>query len=299
MRSIAIAIGLVATPALAQPGPPASADEAAPCQATVTLRRAPDDVRAVIDTWVHREPSCSQALDVSVDPVDDGYVVNARDSAGRVRVRIVPDAETIAVLIASWSADDRVDPALGPQAPPAMATDPLRDPAVGRAPDAPRARRLLLAAVAGEAAGVRGDVDLLGRWILVGIAASATWHLGDEQMINTVTRGQRKLQALAYVGVAYTAPRWQLRLQVGAGAQQTQGTIVSYGADLGYAVVDPILDASVTASRELGAGWWLTAGVVVTEPLSETWPYSDGAQYNVSRLNRPVPAAQLGLSWAL
>ena len=285
MRNFAIAIVLVATPALAQPGqdaPPADAHDAAPCQATVTLSRAPDDVRAVVDTWVHSEPSCSHALDVSVDAVDDGYVVNARDSSGRLRVRIVPDSQTLAVLIASWSADDRLDP----QGPLAVAAEPPRAPQTTSEADALAGPRLQVAAVMGEATGARVELDLFGHRIPVGIAGSAAW---------TAQGSQRWLQALAYLGVAFQWQRWQLRAQLGAGVQQTH-------SDLGLdnpTVIDPIIESSLTVSWAMAARWRLTGGVVITEPLIETWPYSDGPQYNESRWNEPKPAALVGVSWEL
>lgn len=280
--AVAIAIVLVAPPALGQPGraaPPPGAEDAAPCQATVTLSRAPDDVRAVVDTWVHSEPSCSHALDVSVDAVDDGYVVNARDSSGRLRVRVVPDSQTLAVLIASWSADDRVDP----RSPLAVTADPPRDPGPTSEVNALAGRRLLAAAIVGEASGARVELDVLGHRIPVGIAGSAAWS-------NT----QRWLQAVAYLGVAFQSQRWQLRAQLGAGVQQTH-TLISDGNPI---VIDPIIESSVTVSWSVTPSWRFTGGVVVTEPLSESWPYSDGAQNNENRWNEPKPAALVGLSWA-
>ncbi|MEJ7604318.1 MAG: hypothetical protein WKG01_41040, partial [Kofleriaceae bacterium] len=42
----------------------------APDRCDVTIARAPDDVREVIESWVRAEPRCSVALEVRVVPTD-------------------------------------------------------------------------------------------------------------------------------------------------------------------------------------------------------------------------------------
>jgi len=116
MRLAALAVVLGSTLATV----PAMAD---PC--TVTIARAPDTVRAVIDHWVAAEPRCGTALEVQIVETTAGLHVSARDDRGREHDRVVPDAQTAGVLIASWAADDTVTlqaPAHVTIAPPSMAS---------------------------------------------------------------------------------------------------------------------------------------------------------------------------------
>lgn len=86
----------------------ASPARAEPC--AVTLVISPPSVRDVVAKWVQAEPRCSVALEVRIVPTDGGFYVHARDARARVRERIVPDAQTAAVLITSWAADDTIAP---------------------------------------------------------------------------------------------------------------------------------------------------------------------------------------------
>jgi hypothetical protein len=109
---ILIAVLLVAVRAVAQPVRPADR----PC--TVTIVRAPDEVRSVIEEWVSRETRCRIALDVRVVPTEGGLYLLARDSTGRLHERIVPDAQAAGVLVASWVANDSTEPLPLPPSPP-------------------------------------------------------------------------------------------------------------------------------------------------------------------------------------
>src|SRR5687767_12649169 len=77
-----------------------------PGECIVTVIRAPSEVRAEIDKWVGAEQACKTTLEVRVLATDGGYYLWARDSFGREHERIVPDAQTAGVLVASWVADD-------------------------------------------------------------------------------------------------------------------------------------------------------------------------------------------------
>ncbi|MCE9575182.1 MAG: hypothetical protein K8W52_18665, partial [Deltaproteobacteria bacterium] len=102
----------------------AAAQEAPTCQ--VEILRAPPEVQPVIEEWVRAEKVCGPALKVRVIPTAGGLYILAEDANGRVRERVVPDATTAAVLIASWAADDgaarpaapAAAPPIGPVAPP-------------------------------------------------------------------------------------------------------------------------------------------------------------------------------------
>jgi hypothetical protein len=124
MRKLIIPLVLAAAgPALAQPAPPAppavAVAPAAPSTCSVTIVRAPDPVRATIEQWLAKE-HCTLALQVRIVPTEGGLYLLATDEHGRVRERIVPDAASAGVLIASWAADD----GLGGAAPPVAAPPP-------------------------------------------------------------------------------------------------------------------------------------------------------------------------------
>jgi hypothetical protein len=130
VRGSAAIAALVAVGALAAPA------AAEPC--SVQMVRVPDDVRVQIERWVSAEPSCRVQLAVRVLPTEGGLYVIATDGAGLVRERLVPDATTAAVLIASWVADDgaarRPAPAPSPTPTPAPVE---RTPAPAPAPVTP------------------------------------------------------------------------------------------------------------------------------------------------------------------
>ncbi|HTL38244.1 MAG TPA: hypothetical protein VL326_34175 [Kofleriaceae bacterium] len=97
-----ISLGLVlaaSTTAFAQP-------VTSPATCAVRVVRAPDDVRQVVEAWVKAEPKCSLAVEVRIIPTDGGLYLFALDERGRIRERMVPDAQSAGVLVASWVADD-------------------------------------------------------------------------------------------------------------------------------------------------------------------------------------------------
>jgi len=104
---------LAAVPALGQPAPapPAPGPSASAC--AVTIVRAPDPVRQTIERWLANE-HCTLALQVRIIPTEGGLYLLATDEHGRVRERIVPDAQSAGVLIASWAADDGLGGATPP-----------------------------------------------------------------------------------------------------------------------------------------------------------------------------------------
>src|SRR5258705_9803430 len=81
---------------------------AQPGVCNVSIVRAPDAVREVVEGWVRAEPRCSGELEVRIVPTDGGYYLFARDGAGRIRERVVPDPQSAGVLIASWAAADSI-----------------------------------------------------------------------------------------------------------------------------------------------------------------------------------------------
>ena len=193
---------LAASTAAAQP----AANES--CQ--VDIARAPEDVRNVVEAWVKAEPRCSVSLEVRIVPTDGGLYLMARDHHGRVRERIVPDAQSAGVLVASWVAADSMNdttpfdvrapgpaaPAVvePPPAPPVASTTPvvaaaaaepapLAPPSVAAvtvaAPPAPQpppkwwALGGMFAMSGTGGGGVRGEIDLRARpaWSVGAVAS--------------------------------------------------------------------------------------------------------------------------------
>ncbi|HEX5063057.1 MAG TPA: hypothetical protein VFV99_26965 [Kofleriaceae bacterium] len=281
MRSVIYAVVLlVASSATAQP-----VTEPKACQ--VTIARAPDDVRAVVETWVQSEPQCSVALEVRIVPTEGGLYLLAQDEHGRIRERIVPDAQTAGVLVASWIADDNAPPVVLPPPAPVI---PVAQPAAaietnesvtppGLAPVSltatasrpVRRSKWLTAAVMlpiGEGAGqgVRADIDVFrrGRWY-AGLAAS----LGAGEMPLMSSSGTGFIHTKDYKGAIYMARpsqfgRWELRPTVGVGVMHTQG--LAYDGSSFYSLDGTFttLEASVLLSRELGNSWAIYGGPLAT-----------------------------------
>ncbi len=97
---------------------PAPGPQAKPCG--VTILRAPERVREEVEASVRAEPRCTTSLELRVVPTDGGLYLMSRDDQGRVRERVVPDAQSVAVLVASWISDDAAPP-VAPSAVPATA----------------------------------------------------------------------------------------------------------------------------------------------------------------------------------
>lgn len=89
----------------------AHAAHASPC--SVDIARAPDAVREVITQWVEAEHDCGPPLEVRIVETSGGLYVLARDAAGHVHERVVPDAQSAGVLIASWAAAPSSAPSTG------------------------------------------------------------------------------------------------------------------------------------------------------------------------------------------
>lgn len=292
MRNVIYAALLLSAPAGAQPVMQPHA-----CQ--VTIARAPDDVREVVETWVRSEAQCSTALEIRIVPTEGGLYLLARDEHGGVRERIVPDAQTAGVLVASWIADDNAPapapaPPPRPVAPPAPAAESISPP--GLAPiaiaaattTAPAASNKWAAVAAlasmadGGGGGIRGEIDLWsrGRWF-VGAAASLTES--QQTMLSVYGSGYitaNDLKAMAYVARPLSRGRWQLRPAVGLGIIKTRGLVFDgYGSYYDVAGTFPTAEASLVLSRELGTQWAVYTGPLVT--LLEQ-------QYDVSTSSYPM-----------
>jgi hypothetical protein len=217
-----IAILLVASRGAAQPGVPEVAPQGT-CE--VTIVRAPDDVRQEIESWVAREPFCRVALDVRVIPTEGGYYLLARDSSGLLHERLVPDAQAAGVLVASWVADDALEPpprpppmvhvlpALVPEAPAAL----LVRTVAPRPPSDPMRWGFGVTILPGTVSGprVRGTFDVLHQdGLALELAFAGAYSAYDQNGM-----AYQRMDSRALLGLSFTTGngRWRTRLRGAVG----------------------------------------------------------------------------------
>ena len=287
----------MAAPAAAQP-------VTQPSTCEVTISRAPDEVREAIEAWVKAEPRCSTTLDVRVVTTEGGFYLFARDSAGRIRERIVPDAQSAGVLVASWVADDLIAATPPPPAPmPPSATPvvapPGDAPAVVATAQAPRTsnRWLTLGAtveVEGHSAGVRGELDLLqrGKWTLGAILAGSYSELAfGPELFASGRLEVVDIAVLAALSRTSSFGKWNMRLSVAAGLLRTRVTGDIEGEPMDASAFTPTAEASIVFSREFLDGWAFAAGPIVTMPAQEYTVMDDsGSEVRFARRGLDVMA---------
>jgi hypothetical protein len=277
MRKLILSLLAVSAPAAAQP-----VTQPSTCQ--VTVSRAPDEVRDAIEAWVAAEPRCTSTLDVRVVPTDGGFYLFARDEAGRVRERVVPDAQSAGVLVASWVADDLIERHVPESAPtPTIAPTPAPDRTPVFAPpgttmpnvDAvvapvkrkePYGRWLTIAGSFDkrfDKGGLRAELDIKrhGSWSFgVGLARSGT----ELSAMATSSRGYIEVddtRALATVSHTTTfGRRWELRLGLAAGVMHTDAEGWIEDVSIGASGVFPTADLSMMVNMRLFDNWALAVG---------------------------------------
>ena len=219
MRYVILAVLLVATPVAAEP-------------CAVTIVRAPDDVRSVVEDMLEDDAPCLVPLEVRIVPSDGGFYVLARDDRGRVHERVVPNATAVAVLVASWAADD------GMIAPPgAVAQKPVPSVVEPAEPVRP-SKWLTIDGFIGTEIPTQGGriaVDLFatGAWAF-GIAASVSSSqyvlpFATPSGIGTVD-STRDAKGTAYVSYTMASGNWFLRPAFAVGLVMTtaNATTMSY-----------------------------------------------------------------------
>lgn len=271
-RAIAIASFAIAGSAAAQPSPPPRCD--------VTIAHAPDEVRAEIEGWLAQESRCSVALEVRVVPSEGGYYLFARDALGRIRERVVPDAASAGVLVASWAASDGFSPP-----PPAVESLP-QPPPTTFTPEPPSAPIYLERASAARGTsprwvtatgfqsslsglGGRVDIDVL-RWggYAFGVALDAAHsHRLEAQLPidGEMTATSFDVLAMASATVAYHG--WRLRGGFGVGARMVQASVDDFGldaapSDLSSSAVTAVANATLFVGHDVGAHWGLDVGLM-------------------------------------
>ena len=279
---------LVSTLALLCTAVPARAQPVTnPRACAVTFARAPDDVRVVVDRWVSAEVHCSVALEVRIVPTDGGLYLLATDEHGGVRERLVPNAESAGVLVASWVADDNqargVPPPPAPIqvtpkesfVPPGVSTIVLPAMPVPVRPS--RTKWFGIGAMAPltetSGGGVRGELDV---WMRGSLTAGAAASLSGARMYlqgSGLLSGDlqtRDARGIAYVAHTSQLGRWHLRPALGVGLDYVQGLVTLHDAGAEttqfYQVsgISPVLEVSMLFAREFGGRWAIYATPLAT-----------------------------------
>jgi len=232
-----IAIVSLARSAAAQPVDPPPFIETHPC--SVTIVHAPDDVRREIEDWVHREVECRISLDVRAIPTDGGLYLVARASTGQLHERLVPDAQTAGVLVASWIANDSLEPIPPPPPPPLLLLLPAPAPPFAGPPtrpmlEAPRpcgafacsgrpgvgswGLGVTVLSLGPTGARLRGDFDFARRGsFAVGLVLAGGTGVEDNMYIYSRAR-RADARALGALSFTMRQGMWSARAQAAAGA---------------------------------------------------------------------------------
>jgi hypothetical protein len=285
---------------------PAAADTGMSIGGSCEVRfvRAPDDVRHTIESWLANEPSCVTSIELRVVPTDDGYYLLAQRPDGRIHERVVPDAQSAGVLVASWVADDWVTepPPPPPRAPLPIivnpfADEPGRDLGVraegsGGAPRRWLSLAALIRAGGGGGSGLRVEVDVMrrGAWSLgAALSASSSTDSAWTPSGMHVQYGSDDLKAIAVLARTSKLGRWELRLAGGVGVLLTESGVTDYtwsstaampdrgGSFGGASGPTPVVETAFSLSRRLGTSWSITGGAVASfmhQELLTFDPYS-------------------------
>ena len=293
---VLIAIASLAGSAAAQPADPPTLVEAHPC--TVTIVRAPEDVRREIEDWVHREVACRISLDVRVIPTDGGLYLLARESTGKLHERLVPDGQAAGVLVASWVANDSLE-LLPPPSP--VAPIPVLIPAVPFA--VPPTEMLLRGAPApcttlacrgsrrsaswglgvtvlptdNSGARVRLDFDMVRNGaVAAGLVLAGASAVGDSMSYyydGPYGGRPHRVDGRALGGISWTMYRggWSARVQAAAGAvwshifkDDDKGVFARNWAGL-------VFEASVLLGYHVSDDWSVGVAPVVTMYRGSSW----------------------------
>lgn len=249
--------------------------QAETCEVTFVV--APEDARLTIERVVAAEPRCTGQLEVRVVPTEGGLFVLGQRPDGRIHERLVPNAETAGILIASWVGDAWT---------PAPQEDVFANRHASETPTPtvtrsvvvePRERRdrwgsASLLVGTDEQLGYRGEVDVFGvRDVRIGVAAMVAAHHTETQEIDV--SGSMFIddyRAGAYGAWALRQGAWLVRPSVGVGVVHSRVVVDATQAGVWAPVRGSDRSTSVDFQgqilfgRELHDGWSVAAGVLAT-----------------------------------
>ncbi|HEY4183344.1 MAG TPA: hypothetical protein VGM90_41255 [Kofleriaceae bacterium] len=252
----------VAVPAAAQP-----VTRPAQLECAVDIVLAPDGAREAIQQWVASEPRCVRHLAVRVVPTDGGLYLSAQDGS-KLRERVVPDAQSAALLVVSWMADDSLGtlpvPEMSDAEPAPFATTVSR-----RYTPAEQSRSLIVGgtAVSDSRAGVRAQIDLL-QFDRFSIGAAAGW-LGSVDRHRGMDGATDTVQARLLAAVTFQRGRWTLRGQVGVGADVVGQSGGRMDGDESKSGVSPHVEAGAILQFDISHGLGIVGGPLVDASLGD------------------------------
>lgn len=274
----------------------AAAAFADPAPCAVTIVRAPDEVRATVESWLANE-RCEIPLTVRIIATDGELYIYAQDERGRVHERTVPDAQSAGVLIASWTADDGIAiPA------PETVTAPVIAPAAPAAPvAAPNPRDWLAPAALHDRAPRPAKASSPGHWLTFGAAVGSANSVGVRAELEVLRRGAfsadmlvkwgsssmdelsdplssgyyiaRFRDASALVGAHYTwqvRDVWHIRAGVAAGLVESQLDLQYMSLQTGStanasgSMISALAEGSLLVGRSFGDAWEFDVGPIAT-----------------------------------
>jgi hypothetical protein len=278
MRTLTLMlVSLAAVPAVADP-------VVHPDSCPVTIARAPDDVRRVIERWLAAETECI-ALEVRVVPTDGGLYLLARDVRGHDARS--PPQSPIVLPLPSFSPPQ--PPGIDVGVMPATSGAPASQrwlalsamvPVVGRGgfvctdQDCSRPPQIM----ADAALAVRGEIDLWARsgWSAGvaatlskgGIVASPDFAVGPWMSIGLINTFDARVTAVFAREVRLGS--WRLRGAVGGGFAYVTAHALAFNELAGPAAsfdaqdLTPIAEVTLSIGLDLGRNWGFDIGPVWT-----------------------------------
>jgi hypothetical protein len=273
-----------------------------PATCAVKVLRAPDDVRQIVEAWVQAEPRCSVALEVRIIPTDGGLYLFALDERGRIRERMVPDAQSAGVLVASWVADDTM------YTPPPKTAPPVADDRVdpfavrGAGPNSDLTTPGLTVSNAEPIDGLAKDPTnkSVSKWVGLGLVMTKdstdgglrldadVWTRGKYSIGAALSSTSGHMDVISSQGAGYmmardiklmatgshtwqSSGRWFARAAAGVGAVHTEVMIdidqPSFTSSYGFYQASGwtgVAEASLIGGAELGKNWSFNFGPLVT-----------------------------------
>ena len=253
------------------------------------LVRAPQDVRPIVESWLAKE-QCATPLTVRIVETEGGYYIFAQDDRGRIQERIVPDAQSAGVLIASWTADDGIEKPAPPSVPEpapvshAEAIAPTltlttRHPRV-KQPEPPANHWVTLAGGmqgTNHQQGVQIELEVLhsGGFSADLAVAYASAEMTASDGVIAYTAGFDDISGM--IGLHYTwqfMRDWHARFGFGVGVMATAMTLDASGVVSNPQLSTAVSQASAMLGYALGENWAVEVGPVVTI-ANEHWHLAD------------------------
>ncbi len=219
-------------------------------------------------------------------PAEGGLFLTARDAHGRMRERLVTDADGAGVLVASWIAVDTLADPPPPRALPAPEADVAAPPQTHWRP-----RSLLLTGLAGVSdggavTGLRGEIDIIraGNWRF-GVATAMQRGMIRFNAVGPMGSIVTSVDTTDYAALVYGVRpvelgNWLVRPAVAVGAISTTAHVAFTGTPQlvmngDTNAVLPVVEVSLVGVYDLGDGFGFAVGPII-ELMDQHISRSDG-----------------------